>query len=336
MTIALAAENGVPDWVQLFPAGPEIVARDGRVWFMRDPQIVLAAFEENAAPLPIDYEHAQAHRAPEGEEAPAAGWIDKLEVRNGEIWGHVEWTERAAKMIRDREYRFLSPDFLVLKEDETIVALSGAGLVNRPALHLQALARRSKGAPLQETTMNKALCRRLGLAEGASEEVIIAAIDKRDKDHETALTAAKTDIEKFVPRADYDKIKSELESVQASRAKEEADKRTAELDAAIEDAVKGGKIAPASRDHYRELCKAEGGLDKFNKLVGTLPVIAANTSLDTDPGTGEEDPNPAATARELAAKAVAYQKGQADLGITITTAQAVAAVQAGAKTGGAA
>lgn len=32
-------------------------------------------------------------------------------MRDGAIWGRVEWTERAAAAIRAREYRFLSPSF---------------------------------------------------------------------------------------------------------------------------------------------------------------------------------------------------------------------------------
>lgn len=57
--VALNAEgDAAPEWVQLLPAGPSIMARDGRRWRMSNPQGVVAAFASNNADLPIDYEHA--------------------------------------------------------------------------------------------------------------------------------------------------------------------------------------------------------------------------------------------------------------------------------------
>ena len=72
--------------MELFPAGPVLAASDGRRWRLTDPQTIVAAFNANRGPLPIDYEHAQAHKAPKGDEAPASGWITAIEVRNGEVW----------------------------------------------------------------------------------------------------------------------------------------------------------------------------------------------------------------------------------------------------------
>nr|WP_244428947.1 phage protease [Bartonella vinsonii] len=38
----------------------------------------------------IDYEHGQHHRARNGLEAPASGWIEELAERDGAIWGRVK------------------------------------------------------------------------------------------------------------------------------------------------------------------------------------------------------------------------------------------------------
>nr|WP_049792624.1 phage protease [Polymorphum gilvum] len=284
-TAAIASSEGAsaPEWVQIFPAGPDLVARDGRRWRLTDPQAVIAAFEANGAPIPIDYEHAQAHRAPKGELAPAAGWIAAMEVREGAIWARVEWTEKASAMIAAREYRFVSPEFYSTKAGE-IVRVVGAGLVNRPALRMTALSRAegSTAPHTLETDMDfTALCRALGLVDDASIDTILAAVQRLQGELRTALAAAEApSMERFVPRADYDQAIARAGAAETSLAAEQTKIRDAEVNAAIEDAVKAGKIAPASRDHYRALCAAEGGLDTFRKLVGTMPVIGAPSDLD--------------------------------------------------------
>lgn len=94
-----AAVNGTaPDWVELIPAGPKVVGRDARSWLFDDTasQSVLGDFTERGTQLPTDWEHATQHRAPKRVDAPAAAWIDRLVMRDGALWAHVEWTSRAS------------------------------------------------------------------------------------------------------------------------------------------------------------------------------------------------------------------------------------------------
>ncbi len=145
-------------------------------------------------PLHVDYEHASEVRAPKGEEAPAAGWIDKLEVRDGRIWAHVDWTPRASAMIAEREYRFISPTFWFDSNTLRIVGLVSVALTNRPNLTMTALNRAdaddearadASGHPKRKQgetiTMDKeqlkALCKKLGLQEEASGTAILSAVD---------------------------------------------------------------------------------------------------------------------------------------------------------------
>ena len=100
----------VPEWVELLPAG-EFSGRDGRGPYVADTAQILAAFTAGAIPLPIDYEHQSLLAEDNGQPAPAAGWITEFDVRDRALWGHVEWTDRAAAHIAAREYRFLSPVF---------------------------------------------------------------------------------------------------------------------------------------------------------------------------------------------------------------------------------
>lgn len=129
----------VPGWIELIPAGSVIVGLDGRQWINDAPDRIVAAFTARHQPMVVDYEHASEHRAPQGLDAPAAGWIDRLEIRAGAIWGHVEWTAQARQRIEAREYRFISPVFTFEKASSRIVALQSAALTNQPNLSLTAL-----------------------------------------------------------------------------------------------------------------------------------------------------------------------------------------------------
>ncbi|MNN95005.1 Mu-like prophage I protein [compost metagenome] len=51
----------------------------------------------------MDWEHAIEILAPAGQPAPAAGWFDQLEIREGALWGRVAWTPRAAAQVVSRE-----------------------------------------------------------------------------------------------------------------------------------------------------------------------------------------------------------------------------------------
>ena len=129
----------VPDWIELIPAGSVIVGVDGRQWLNDTPDRIVSAFAAGIKPMVVDYENASEHRAPQGLDAPAAGWIDRLEIRGGAIWGHVEWTAQARQRIQAREYRFISPVFTFEKASSRIAALQSAALTNQPNLNLTAL-----------------------------------------------------------------------------------------------------------------------------------------------------------------------------------------------------
>ncbi|WP_222703985.1 phage protease, partial [Treponema pectinovorum] len=49
--------------------------------------------------------------------------------------------------------------------------------------------------------------------------------------------------------------------------------------AAVEQAVKDGKIAPASKAEYLELCASEDGFAKFEKIMAVTPSITGGTQV---------------------------------------------------------
>ena len=144
-SIALALNSmegdGGRQWVQLLPAGPDVVGRDGRSWKMADPGAVVGATLALNRPLAVDWEHSSEYLAPKGHEAPASGWIEGLDVRQGAVWGKIDWTPGARNQVASREYRFISPTFVFDAISKQIKRPTGAGLTNNPNLEMVALAR---------------------------------------------------------------------------------------------------------------------------------------------------------------------------------------------------
>ncbi|NHZ48596.1 phage protease [Nitratidesulfovibrio liaohensis] len=133
-----------PEWVQLLPAGV-FRGRDGRGPYRNDdPEgIVRATMAYQAgADIPIDYDHQSVFSEVNGQPAIAAAWISQLEVRNGEVWGRVTWTDKGAAHVASREYRYLSPVFEHGRKDGRISRIESVALTNQPNLQITAIASR--------------------------------------------------------------------------------------------------------------------------------------------------------------------------------------------------
>ena len=143
VAVALAAADGKPPAeIMILPAGEmETVEGDPRgPWRNADPAAIIAA-SMTGRDLPINFNHAR-----EGASAAAAGWIKRLFERAGAIWAAVEWTPRGIEALRNREFRFISPEF-THAPDGTVRRIAAAGLVNLPALvDMPALAAAAIGA----------------------------------------------------------------------------------------------------------------------------------------------------------------------------------------------
>ena len=271
--------------MELLPAGPEVVGRDGRKWRLDDAAHVAISSYDSDRDIPIDYEHATEIKAPEGEPAPAAGWIKQLQARGGALWGEVEWTDRGREAVASREYRYLSPVFEYERESGNIVRLLSAGLTNNPNLRMTALNR-------EENSMDQEILKALGLAEDASGEQAVAAINtlrqERDGAEEKARNSARQpSLDKFAPRADYDAAVERASNAEAKLAAAGKQAREQEIEAEITKALEAGKITPATADYHRAQCKAEGGLERFKEYVEAAPEVARNTNLGgTPPGKG--------------------------------------------------
>ncbi|MGL5447449.1 MAG: phage protease [Rhabdaerophilum sp.] len=281
--IALNAEGKAPDWVMLWPQGRLVVGRDKRSFVIHDPEAIIAATRPKL-PLLVDYEHDFDVRRP-GDETPAAGWIEELEVRDGAIWGRVEWTPKAANAIADREYRFHSPVYFYRRDSEPmqVIAIGGAALTHNPNLGFTALNSE------QESVMDKELAKALGLSETASVADAIIAVNALST---PALT-------KYVPRADYDQALDRAKNAEQKLAAFETAQAQNAAEALIDKAIADRKIAPASRDHYLKL--AVNSRADVEALLATTPAILP---AGEDKGLANGDPAGQAGALSPAEKAM--------------------------------
>ncbi|MGE4526820.1 MAG: phage protease [Rhodospirillaceae bacterium] len=278
IVVALNGElplDAPPEWIELIPDGALVHGRDGREWVNDRPDDVVAHFAALGRSLVLDWEHASEIKSPKGERAPAAGHIEAIERRGGSaIWGRINWTPQGGEDVRTGAYRYLSPVILFDKLSARIVGLCSAGLVHEPNLGLKALNHETN-QPQPENPMDLTkIYAVLGLVDGANEDQILAAVNKLKTDLGVAANKAATpDLEKFVPRADYDQAVERAANAEKTLAAERETALTGEIDTAVQQALADGKIAPASEAYYRAQCKKEGGLAEFRKFLDAAPKI---------------------------------------------------------------
>ncbi len=273
--IALNVQNGnAPDWVQLIPSGPQIIGRDGRRWTLPDPAAVVAAFNSESKKPQIDIEHSSQLLGSKGHPAPAVGWVEEVELRDGAIWGRVDWNDEGRNAVATRAYRYLSPVFKFDPRTGQVLRLISAGLTNTPNLDMAAL---NSAEQENAEMLDNAVLEALGLNSSATAADAVVAINKLREARDTALNQAQTpDPEKWVPKADHELALNRITSF------EEGEKARADeaINTAVDAAIEAGKIAPASRDYHVAACRAEGGLDRFTAAMGVTPAIGKGSDLD--------------------------------------------------------
>lgn len=305
MDFALHAKDGkltAPEWVHVAPAGElnaearRIVrGRDGREFELTDPATVLAGTE---LPAQFDWEHQSMFFFGS---TRAAGWIDRLEwVDEKDVdekrnaagwWGHVErWTPDGRADIENGYYRGLSPVVRYQRREPErdgdqpppplLIGFVNVALTNRPnlrmtLLHSEETKRSRENAEPEAKTMDeqeKALRARLGLPETASHaEVARATIARFDQ---------------LVPKADLELALNRANAAEGELKKHRETQHAAEVERVLTEARKGGKIAPASIEHYRSMAATPEGLKAVQALFATLPSIVPDDhrSDDNPPG----------------------------------------------------
>lgn len=326
-----AAEAGA--WVQLCPAGT-FSARDGRGPFDAGHAAALQAIVDRSrqiagsTELVIDYDHQSVFGARDGVggTAKAAGWVKEFQVRADGIWGRIEWTAAAAEAIRAKEYRYLSPVLISAKSTGKVLAIRMAALTNTPALDLAQVAASaafSIDEPSEEGASMDKILAALGLAAGSGEDAVLSAINKlltantavalaaglqEGATSEEVIAAfgekaAKPDPAQFVPLSAVTDLQNQVKALETALSADRAD-------AAVEAAIKEGKVAPALKDWALSYAKKD--LQGFSAYVAGSPVLTrSQITPKVERKAGDPpllDPSQAEVAKALGLDAAEYAK----------------------------
>jgi len=151
----------------------------------------IAALEAQQNPIVVDYDHASLSVNPDGG-APAAGWVQSLELRGDRLWACVEWCADAALAIRAGKFRFCSGVFVFDEPDRqtgsaTVCAIDSVALTNRPFIDGQQPIALTRTVQLEIPNMppdapqtddaGKMLAARLMEATGLDAAALLAALD---------------------------------------------------------------------------------------------------------------------------------------------------------------
>lgn len=266
---------------------------------------LIANFEAQANPVPFTYEHDSAP----GQPRPASGWVQSLDVRDDGLWAKVEWTSRAAEMIRGGEYRYCS---VVVDFDSTCRKTGDAigpellevGLTNTPFIDgqtplaaSQAAARKAhkmadevtkeevKGevemSDGEEATAASMLLTKLKDATGMEESALIAAVEsKLDELKSVLLDAPANGMESDAAVA----------SKMSALAKENEELRGSLVTAEVTRAIELGHVPAGQKDMLIKLGRADikaareliAGGAKTAKAPPTGTLYKASRGVDTD------------------------------------------------------
>lgn len=254
---------------------------------------LLARMAAKPNKIVIDYEHQTLHKEANGQPAPAAGWFvgSGLEYRPGAgiFATDPQWTKRAAGLIADDEYKYISP---VISYDTAtgavldirMVALSNfVGIAGMSEVALTALCGDPNDFSTEEVPhMLKKLLAAIGLADTASEAEALGAVAALTakansvaglEEKVTALTAKNPDPTKFAPVAAMQELQTQVAALTASIC-------AAQVEKIVGDAIDAGKLLPAQKDWALDLGKSN--LAALTGYVEKTPAIAALNGLQTE------------------------------------------------------
>ena len=309
--------------LELIPAG-EFMMRphDGRgPYYNRDPEAIIQRTQARGYSLVFDYDHATELTKETGVPAPASGWIKRLFVRDGAVWGEVDWTDRAAAAIDAKEYRYYSPVFMH-DASGNVLAIRTAGLTNDPAMFVRALSHANGN--LEEAEMDLAKLRKaLGLSTTATEAEILAAA--------TAAGLLKTgmaELRTAMGLGDDASVTAIATAMTALRAGLKAIATAAGLAedanaADVETAVKAAKASAGGTDGLKAIATAAGLAEDASAADIETAVKAAKASAG-----GNDDPGafvPRAEFDRLKQDLTSLQQGSAKTAAETAVASAIEA-----------
>lgn len=179
----------------------------------------------------------------------AAGWFTQFELKDDGIYASLSLNEDGEELITKKKYKYLSPEYFVDYDTNEVFHIVGVGLVNQPNLLNQSLNNIKKNNPP---------------VEGNS-------MTKEEQEAQTALV-------------DENKIlKDKVQTLTTAQNALQKEQRTVKVD----NAIAGGKLAPAKRDFALGL--AANSLGDYLTLEAKSFTKTDKNNIDPDRQSGDDD-----------------------------------------------
>jgi len=180
------ASGAASSWIQAMPLGTYEHPIYGEIDFTADK---IQQFADNVnngvrgTELDIDYDHKEYG-------GQAAGWVKQAEARTDGLWILVEWTKQAAELIKNKAYKYFSPEFddeWTNPKTKTTYSnvLFGGGITNRPFLkdilplnlsEAFSAVTNNEGSGTVDPEQLKSVAKLLGLPDDATGDQILGAL----------------------------------------------------------------------------------------------------------------------------------------------------------------
>jgi phage I-like protein len=272
--------KNLPSAFRLFALGDNKTAKGTFILDAAGLASVMAAYKGHGNDLHFDYEHQAFTALENGRPAPAAGWFS-IEARADGLWAvNVRWTDVAAQMLRNKEYRYFSPAFEVDKANR-ITRLLNVALTNLPASkEMQALVAASQTVTHKEPHV-KNFAGLIGLKDDAPEgeiegrAVSLAGLE-RDLLNATgaenigAAMAAVVSLKSIA--TENETLRKTVADWQALRATEEAAEKRKTFDAVMLSCFDSGKVSRKDEDQIARMTNLfeKHGIEALNACVAGL------------------------------------------------------------------
>jgi phage I-like protein len=339
-------EGNSSTWIQAMPLGSYEHPTHGTIDITPERVLQFAANVNNKArgqDLDIDYDHKD-------KSGEAAAWVKQAEARPDGLWLLVDWTTKAAQQIKDKAYRYFSPEFVdewthPKTQQKYKDVLFGGAITNRPFLkdilpiNMSEVFEHAGDQQMNEggTSMTpeqlKALAKLAGLPEDATAEQIYAAAEAKAAEKpdekpavdepvvEPVSVAASEDAAIKKLAEDNPAVKALVEMVNAQGIQlAETNKKLREADTTAtvaqlsEKATKAGYAIPPVT--VEALTKA---LNESPKQLGESVVSAFESLLDAslvklgESGHGKQNSGNASASDKMAAAVVKLREQDKDL-----------------------
>ncbi|MEL7098283.1 MAG: phage protease [Pseudomonadota bacterium] len=351
--LALSVQAAAHDvhWVNILPAPTDgqINTIDSRGPYTVEDAAALVRASMERGRLPIDENHSIDIAAKEGKPSPAVGHIEELQAReDGSIWGRVTWNRIGTQLIEDDAYSGISPVFMH-DQNNVVHVILRASLTNTPNLRGMTALHSEEGS----MELLAKLAGMLGLDEGATEDDVMAAIEKmsakKDDEYGAATQAqidaiasalgkgAGTSVDDLVAAAQsvaqggdakdatitalqskVDELDTGLKAEQSARARDTA---TAYVDGEMKKGRAG--LNATVRDKYIDMHMADPA--SATTLIEAMPIIGEGRTPLPQPKPALQSNDP----QMIAAKARKYIATQAAEGVTIDIATAIQHIEEG-------